>query len=74
MIYGNSHRRIACMIDYEGFPKHEAELARAAAWDRYTLWWRAVRILRARMLFEMGLTLWNVKEIGAEREPWANVL
>ncbi len=43
MIYGKSHRPIACMIDYEGVPEDEALAIRHAARQTYRHWWRLLR-------------------------------
>jgi hypothetical protein len=71
MIYGKSHRPIACMIDYEGVPLEEVAAIREAARDEYTHWWRLLRRVRLSITLSMTpLTRWRLAEIGAQREPW----
>jgi hypothetical protein len=72
MLYGRSHRPVACMIGYEGLPNDEIAQMRKSARDCYAMWWQVVRRLRLRMWDDRGLTRWKVTAIGAEREPWLN--
>lgn len=73
MIWSKKRQPIGCMIEYEGIPPEDAEAKRRAARDLYALWWKAMRILKCRLLFEGRLVRWKITEIGAPREPWEDV-
>lgn len=70
MVYGRSHRPIACLIEYVGVSDDEAERMRVRAREVYARWWRALRRLRVAMLHETGFSLWKIAGIGAVSEPW----
>jgi hypothetical protein len=75
MIYGKSHRPIACMIDYEGVPDAEAVAIREAARATYAHWWRLLRRVRLSLtLSAIPLARWRLAEIGVAREPWCSSL
>jgi hypothetical protein len=75
MIYGKSHRPIACLIDYEGVPDAEAVAIREAARATYARWWRLLRRVRLSLtLSAIPLARWRHAGIGAEREPWCSSL
>jgi hypothetical protein len=68
MLYGKSGRPIACLIDYEGIPDHEARQIRKAACLIYSQWWDAMRLLHLTMLTQ-SLTRWKVERMGVDRDP-----
>lgn len=72
MIWSKKRQPIGCLIEYEGIPPEEAEAIRTRARNTYTAWWKAMRTLKCRLLFERRLTKWKVAEIGAPPEPWDN--
>ena len=69
MLYGKSGRPIACLIDCQGVPEHEARALRQVARETYLRWWRALRSLRREMLTRNGLARWQVAGMGADQEP-----
>ena len=69
-ISGKRDKPVACLIDFEGFPQARADAMMQHARAVYETWHCALRILRAAMLAEDGLTRWRITGVGAEREPW----
>lgn len=67
---GKRDKPVACLIVYEGFPQARADAMMRHARAVYETWHCALRILRAAMLAEDGLTRWRITGVGAEREPW----
>jgi hypothetical protein len=67
---GKRDKPVACLIDFEGFPQARADAMLQHARGVYEAWHCALRILRAAMLAEDGLTRWRITGVGAEREPW----
>jgi hypothetical protein len=43
---------------------------RRTARKEYSAWWKAMRRIRCRLLFERRLTKWRILGIGAPCEPW----
>jgi hypothetical protein len=70
MIWSKKRQAIGCLIEYEGIPPEEAEATRKAARNLYAAWWKAMRTLKCRLLFERRLTRWKITEIGAPPAPW----
>jgi hypothetical protein len=75
-VYGTVRRiwrrgnAVGHLIAYEGMPPEVAERKRLLARDEYAAWWNGLRAVY-EALHDVPLELWQVTEIGAPREPWA---
>ena len=69
MLYGKSGRPVACLIDYEGIPEHEARQIRQAAHDTCSQWARALQYLCREMLTRNIFKRWRVTGVNADRVP-----
>lgn len=70
MIWSKKRQPIGCLIEYEGIPPEEAEAMRKAARDLYAGWWKAMRAVKCRLLFERRLMRWKITGIGVSPAPW----
>jgi hypothetical protein len=69
-IAGKRDKPVACLINFEGYPRERAEAAHSYARAVYEAWHCAVRILWSAMVAEDCLARWCITGVGAEREPW----
>jgi hypothetical protein len=70
MVWSKKGQPIGCQIEYAGIPEAEAEAMRRHARKVYSAWWKAMRTVRCRLLFERRLTKWRIVGLGAPCEPW----
>lgn len=76
-VYGTVRRiwrrgnAVGHLIAYEGMPPELAERKRRLARDEYAAWWNGLQAVY-EALRGVPLELWQITEIGASREPWAD--